>query len=172
MSNAEPLRQSPFPAYSTGGWSCAILLGSLWAASARAVDLPDPYSTFGLPPGGPAPERSYRSFGTLPGESERSLAMRGRLPELDETTFWQRLADYKARGGVRVLTLLDFDHSTLALQAGHGASPSLQWTSHRFRGGHATRGLLDRLVSAVTRPLAAPLHKREPEIVPRRPVGP
>jgi hypothetical protein len=74
------------------------------------------------------------------------------LPTLHATNGWQRLKDYKVRGGVRLLTLWQSKFSTLSLQAGHGGSPSLQWTSRGFGGpnsgaGTATHGLFDRLFS-------------------------
>lgn len=74
------------------------------------------------------------------------------LPTLHATNGWQRLKDFKVRGGVRLLTLWESKFSTLSLQAGHGGSPSLQWTSRGFGGGTASgagssHGLLDRLFS-------------------------
>lgn len=74
------------------------------------------------------------------------------LPTLHATNGWQRLKDYKVRGGVRLLTVWESKFSTLSLQTGHGASASLQWTSRGFGGssgggGSASHGLLDRLFS-------------------------
>jgi hypothetical protein len=73
------------------------------------------------------------------------------LPTLHATNGWQRLKDFKVRGGVRLLTLWESKFSTLALQTGHGGNPSLQWTSRGFGGGSSggapSHGLLDRLFS-------------------------
>jgi hypothetical protein len=166
MSNRERICRRPIAWHTGRRWVLTVTCCSLYAA-ARAQDLPDPYSPFGLPRGGAQPEPAYRSFASAHPVSEHAAA-EPRLPMLYESTFWQRLADYKVRGGVRVLTLLDLHGSTLALQAGHGANPSLQWTSRRFRAGSEARGLLDRLFSVVSRPLEKPLSRREPEVLPHR----
>ncbi len=69
------------------------------------------------------------------------------LPSLRSTTVWQRLADYRSHGRVRLLTLWEGGASTVSLQAGRKGEPSLQWTSRRMNHGGATRGLFDPLFS-------------------------
>ena len=64
---------------------------------------------------------------------------------IDDTTVWQRLAEYRTRDRVQVLTLWKSGASTVSLQAGKKGSPTLQWTSRLMNRGAATRGLLDRL---------------------------
>lgn len=68
---------------------------------------------------------------------------------IDDTTVWQRLAEYRTRDRVRVLTLWESGASTVSLQAGKKGDPSLQWTSRLMNRGGATRGLLDRLLPSI-----------------------
>lgn len=70
------------------------------------------------------------------------------LPGLRSTTVWQRMTDFRSRDRVRVLTLWKSGSGTVSLQAGKGGSPSLQWTSSSLSRGEATRGVLDRFLSA------------------------
>jgi hypothetical protein len=72
-------------------------------------------------------------------------------PMLQGTNVWQRMAEFKSQDRVRVLTLLETRGSTLSLQAGRHGGPSLQWSSRRMNRDGATRGLLDRMVSAALR---------------------
>ena len=68
---------------------------------------------------------------------------------IDDTTVWQRLAEYRTHDRVRVLTLWESGASTVSLQAGKKGDPSLQWTSRLMNHGGATRGLLDRLFPVI-----------------------
>jgi hypothetical protein len=68
-------------------------------------------------------------------------------PMLHTTTVWQRMADYRSRDRVRLLTLWESNASTVSLQAGKRGDPSLQWTSRWMNHGGSTRGLLDQLFS-------------------------
>jgi hypothetical protein len=70
------------------------------------------------------------------------------VPGLRSTTVWQRMTDFRSRDRVRVLTLWKSGSGTVSLQAGKGGSPSLQWTSSSLSRGEATRGVLDRFLSA------------------------
>jgi hypothetical protein len=70
------------------------------------------------------------------------------VPGLRSTTVWQRMTDFRSRDRVQVLTLWKSGGGTVSLQAGKGGSPSLQWTSSSMSRGEATRGVLDRLLSA------------------------
>jgi hypothetical protein len=69
-------------------------------------------------------------------------------PSLSTTSVWQRLADYRAHDRVRLVTLWESSGSSLSIQAGKRGEPSLQWSSRSMNRGGATRGLLDRMVSA------------------------
>jgi hypothetical protein len=102
----------------------------------------------------PPPLAGTRNWGTEfrphgPGLSSRPAQTAEFLtaPSLHATNAWQRLEDYKARRGIRLLTLWESKFSTLSLQAGRSGIPSLQWTSRSFSRGDASQGLLDRLVS-------------------------
>jgi hypothetical protein len=74
------------------------------------------------------------------------------LPALHSANGWQRLEDYKVRGGIRLLTLWQSESTSLSLQEGHGGVTSLQFTSRTFFGGssasaRAKHGLLDQIFS-------------------------
>ena len=60
--------------------------------------------------------------------------------ELNE---WYRLRVYGSRNAVRVITLWDSEHTTLALQTDKRGDPMLRWTSKELSRGEASRGLLD-----------------------------
>jgi hypothetical protein len=70
------------------------------------------------------------------------------MPALHAAPGWQHLQDYKVRGGIQLLTIWESRLNSLAVQAGHGGSATLQWTTHPFGGSlGSTRGLFDRLFS-------------------------
>jgi hypothetical protein len=64
-----------------------------------------------------------------------------------DTTVWQRLAEFRARNSVRLVTLWETGRNSLSLQAGRRGDPTLQWTSRLSSHGAATSGLLDELFS-------------------------
>ena len=64
-----------------------------------------------------------------------------------ETSVWQRLADFRALGRVRVLTLWQTSASSVSLQAGKRGNPSLQWTAKLSDHSPGSSGLFDRLTS-------------------------
>jgi hypothetical protein len=111
---------------------------------------------FGLPPNFSAPPaahefsatefspRRYPAFGAAPIGTPPT----GESRSLSTTTVWQRLADYRTHDRVRLVTLWETTGSTLSIQAGKRGEPSLQWTSRAMNRGGATRGLLDRMISA------------------------
>jgi hypothetical protein len=68
---------------------------------------------------------------------------------IDDTTVWQRLAEYRTHDRLRVLTLWESGASTVSLQAGKKGDPSVQWTSRLMNRGGATRGLLDHLFPVI-----------------------
>jgi hypothetical protein len=84
-------------------------------------------------------------------ESAASEGFGSDSPMLQGTNVWQRMAEFKSQDRVRVLTLLETRGSTLSLQAGKRGGPSLQWSSRSMNRDGATRGLLDRMVSAALR---------------------
>jgi hypothetical protein len=84
-------------------------------------------------------------------ESAASEGFGADSPMLQGTNVWQRMAEFKSQDRVRVLTLLETRGSTLSLQAGKRGGPSLQWSSRSMNRDGATRGLLDRMVSAALR---------------------
>lgn len=80
-------------------------------------------------------------------DPDPTLNMTDEAPMLRGTTVWQRMADYKSRDRVRLLTLWESSGSTVSLQAGKRGDPSLQWTSRFMNRGGSTRGLLDQWFS-------------------------
>ena len=64
------------------------------------------------------------------------------------TSGWQRLADYRSQGRVRLLTLWQSPTSSVSLQTGRHGGPSLQWSRRVLDRGGATRGLLDQFMAS------------------------
>ncbi len=62
-----------------------------------------------------------------------------------DKTIWQRLAEYRTRDRIRVLTLWESGAGAVSIQTNHRGDPSLQWTSRLMNRGGATHGLLDQL---------------------------
>jgi hypothetical protein len=98
-----------------------------------------------------ATEFRPRSRAPAAAEFSASENFASNTPMLQGTSVWQKMAEYKSQDRVRVLTLWETAGSTLSLQAGKRGAPSLQWSSRRMNRDGATRGLLDRLVSAALR---------------------
>jgi len=92
----------------------------------------------------------YRALGPAPAGRESGAAdLDGSPVALRASTAWDRLADYKTRGGIRLLTIWKSKFSSLSLQTGHGGRPSLQWSSRGFGGAPgATHGVLDRILAS------------------------
>ena len=115
-----------------------------------------PALLFGVPPAyraGELPEtrefsaRDFRPRGRTASDGVSPAAMTQEAPMLRSTTVWQRLAEFRTHGRVRLLTLWETGDSSVSLQAGKKGEPSLQWTSRLMNHGGATRGVLDQLVS-------------------------
>jgi hypothetical protein len=70
-----------------------------------------------------------------------------RRAELPLTNAWQRMAEARTPGGVRLLTLWRAAAGSVALHAGKHGGPSLQWTSSASVHGSSPRGLFDHLVA-------------------------
>ena len=98
-----------------------------------------------------ATEFRPRSRAPAAAEFSASENFASNTPMLEGTSVWQKMSEYKSQDRVRVLTLWETAGSTLSLQAGKRGAPSLQWSSRRMNRDGATRGLLDRLVSAALR---------------------
>jgi hypothetical protein len=119
----------------TGGFSPGLSLTDV----APTFQLPSDYSP-----------REYRALGPDLARRESRSEQPATNPPLHASSAWERLADFKTRGGIRLLTLWDSKFASLSLQTGHGGIPSLQWTSRGFggsAGSAATRGVLDRLLA-------------------------
>ena len=141
----------------------ALMLSTAWCESpAHAADgpgqrlrMPDPllslrdmYPDIAARAHGGATEQEFQL---------RSGALRSAGSEFDPLTgqrtlpmtgAWQRLGDYRAPGGVRLLTLWRASGGTVALNAGRHGGPSLQWTSQMSSQGKAPVGLFDRLIAS------------------------
>jgi hypothetical protein len=94
------------------------------------------------------PATEFRPHGRSLLEGASAANDSDEVPGLRSTTVWQRMTDFRSRDRVQVLTLWKSGGGTISLQAGKGGSPSLQWTSSSMSRGQATRGVLDRLISA------------------------
>jgi len=90
-------------------------------------------------------------------------------PMLRGSTVWQRLADFRSHGRVRLLTLWENGGSSVSLQAGKKGEPSLQWTSRSMNRGGATRGVLDQLMSVSVAGASRGLHMAPHPISPATP---
>jgi hypothetical protein len=122
--------------------------GSLSASANAPSLLLTPREALSLSEAQDYPEKEFRPHGrSLLGEASTENES-AEVPGLRSTTVWQRMTDFHSRDRVRVLTLWKSGGGTISLQAGKGGSPSLQWTSSSLSRGEATRGVLDRLLSA------------------------
>ena len=81
-----------------------------------------------------------------PAEETRPGGPSAARPTLPMTNAWQRLGDYRAPGGVRLLTLWRATAGSVSLHAGRHGGPSLQWTSPISAHGSSPSGLFDHLV--------------------------
>lgn len=119
-----------------------------FGGSSQAFSLPELAPKFQLPRD--YSPREYRALGPALARRESRNEESAKTPALHASSAWDRLADFKTRGGIRLLTLWDSKFASLSLQTGHGGIPSLQWTSRGFgsgAGSAATRGVLDRLLA-------------------------
>jgi len=114
-------------------------------------DLPKTYQATDLPAGDLMATGNFRPRGHSLREIEAPLGAPEDMPMLQGTTMWERLADFRSHGRVRLLTLWEAGDNSVSLQAGKKGEPSLQWTSRSMNRGGATRGLFDRLMPASSR---------------------
>ena len=92
----------------------------------------------------PSAHLSHNEF-----DGSRNLVWPGtdEFPFTDDLNEWHRLRVYGSRNAVRVVTLWDSRHATLALQTDRRGDPMLRWTSKELSRGEASRGLLDSWLS-------------------------
>lgn len=93
---------------------------------------------------------------------------------MQDNPVWQRLADFRALGRLRVLTLWQTGANSLSLQAGRKGTPSLQWTAKLSDGSPGSSSLFNRMTPAysgrdirgVAHPAAAAANPAKPSAVP------
>ena len=112
------------------------------ALSASLFPVPGTYSIPSVPEPKTFSTKDFRPRGRSLFEAPKLNVTDDAL--IDDTTVWQRLADYRIHNRLQVLTLWKSGASTVSLQAGKKGGPTLQWTSQLMNRGAATRGLLDR----------------------------
>jgi hypothetical protein len=144
------------------GFLAGVGLSVLCASAARCAEaphetphlrMPDPlwslrdmYPDIAGRTAAAAPQVGTRAAQPHAEDVEREFAA-GRT-ELPLTNAWQRLAEARTPGGVRILTLWRATAGTIALHAGRHGGPSLQWTSPTSAHGTSPRGLLDHLATS------------------------
>jgi len=126
--------------------------------SAFMLPLPSSYQVFDLPASKAFPAAEFRPRGRSILEKDSTLGSAEDAPMLRGTTVWQRLADFRSRDRVRLVTLWETGGSSVSLQAGKKGDPSLQWTSRLMNRGGATRGLLDQVFSTSLGGVARSFH--------------
>ena len=146
--------------------AAAIGLAVMWSPAARSADLDDPqglrmpdplfslhdmYPDLAMEPAGRAVTREFQPRSDIAVSPGTRTTIRDRSGDLQLTSAWQRLADYRSNNGIRLLTLWQATAGTIALHEGKHGGTSLQWTSHIMNRGDASRGLLDHLFSAAVR---------------------
>jgi len=144
-----PNSRQPLPSASLP--SASLPSASLPSASLLSTPVFSTDRSFADSDGFSATEFRPRSHVPAAAEFSASENFASNTPMLQGTSVWQKMSEYKSQDRVRVLTLWETAGSTLSLQAGKRGAPSLQWSSRRMNRDGATRGLLDRLVSAALR---------------------
>jgi len=144
-----PNSRQPLPSASLP--SASLPSASLPSASLLSTPVFSTDRSFADSDGFSATEFRPRSHVPAAAEFSASENFASNTPMLEGTSVWQKMSEYKSQDRVRVLTLWETAGSTLSLQAGKRGAPSLQWSSRRMNRDGATRGLLDRLVSAALR---------------------
>jgi|SRR5271166_1858192 len=114
------------------------------SVAASGFSIPENYSIPGVPETKAFSATEFRPRGPTLFNSELTLNVTDESL-MSDTPVWQRLADFRTLGRIRVLTLWQSSASSLSLQAGKKGTPSLQWTAHLFSRNPGTNGLLDRL---------------------------
>jgi hypothetical protein len=117
------------------------------ASPASLFDLPHTYHAAEVGSGDASSPGDFRPRRPSLLQRESPDAAREDTPMPHDTSVWQRLAEYRAHGRVRLLTLWESGASSVSLQAGKKGEPSVQWTSRSMNRGGATRGVFDQLVS-------------------------
>jgi hypothetical protein len=117
------------------------------ALTAPMFPIPAPYRAEPLTDVKTFSTRDFRPRGRSILERDPEVAAVESVPMMSGTTVWQRLAEYRSHGRVRLVTLWETGGNSVSLQAGRKGDPSLQWTSRLMNRGGATRGLLDELLT-------------------------
>jgi hypothetical protein len=105
------------------------------------------YPDLSLPRPAAAGERAFRPRAPAAWQMTPSAQDPQERRSLQSTTVWQRMRDFRAGRGVRLLTLWENAGGIVSLQASKHGDPSLQWVSRTLNRGGASRGLLDQLFS-------------------------
>lgn len=121
---------------------------SLTTPAEPSLTTPAPFRAFDLPAFRTFSSRDFRPRGRSIVEEQAQASASDEAPMLHGSTVWQRLGDFRSRGGVRLLTLWQAGGSSVSLQAGKGGQPSLQWSSNSMNRGKAAHGVFDQIFSA------------------------
>jgi len=114
------------------------------SVAASWFTIPENYAIPGVPETKTFSATEFRPRGPTLFNSEHTLNVTDESL-MSDTPVWQRLADFRTLGRVRVLTLWQSSANSVSLQAGKKGTPSLQWTAHLFSHNPGSTGLLDRL---------------------------
>jgi hypothetical protein len=112
---------------------------------AALYSLPNTFQALNLPADPLLPSLTFRPRGRSMLDKEAGYSGPGAMLPFPGTTVWQRLAEYRVRDRVRVLTLWQTGGNSVSLQADHRGGPSLQWTSRLTGHSAASAGILDEL---------------------------
>jgi hypothetical protein len=123
--------------------------------------IPAPYQAVSLPEAPLYSSYEFRPRGPSLSESNARSAA-GEQPLIDNTTVWQRLADYRIHDRFSLVTLWETGGNSLSLQAGRKGDPTIQWTSRLMSHPGAGRGLLDELFSTSVGGISKNLHFNHP----------
>lgn len=69
------------------------------------------------------------------------------MPTPEDNSIARQLAEFKSQDRLRLLTLWQTRASTLSIQTGRHAAPSLQWSTPLIHRDSSPRGLFDHLLS-------------------------
>lgn len=149
------------PASGAGGFSGELPLSHLLDSASSGPGpfaLPEGYTlrsnadpaSFSLGP--------LRAHGAAPVNAEGGATTDEAL--MHDSPIWQRLADFRNLGRLRVFTFWQTGANSLSLQAGKKGAPSLQWTAKLGDGGPGGGGLFNRVTPAFSsRDLRGPAHR-------------
>lgn len=129
--------------------------------AAAMTRIPAPYQAVNLPDAPVYSSHEFRPRGrSLSENNARSPA--GEQPLMNNTTVWQRLAEYRNHDRFSLVTLWETGGNSLSIQAGRKGDPTIQWTSRLMSHPGAGRGLLDELFSTSVGGIGRNLHFNHP----------